>query len=187
MAHTEPPSLSRHEQGLVIVFTGNGKGKTTAAMGMGLRAVGHDMRVLMVQFIKGNWRCGELRAIERLAPQFSVLRRGAGFTWRSKGEIDRERHRQLASEALASARAAIDSNEFDMIILDEICTAISVGLLATDEVVDLLQLRKPMLHLVLTGRGAPAELVARADLVTEMAEVKHHFRSGVRAQKGIEF
>lgn len=174
-------------KGLVMVFTGNGKGKTTAALGMALRAVGHEMRVLMIQFIKGNWRYGELAAIKRLAPQFELRRHGAGFTWQAKDDDDRERHRLAAAEALALARDAVAAGQRDMIILDEICTAILAGLLAAEDVLALLALRPPELHLALTGRGAPQEVIERADMVTEMCEVKHHYRQGIKAQKGIEF
>jgi cob(I)alamin adenosyltransferase len=170
-----------------MVFTGDGKGKTTAAIGMGLRAAGHDMRVLMIQFIKNNWRYGELAAIQRLAPQFELVRRGEGFTWRAKDEADKERHHLAAREALALAAEAISAGAHEMIILDEVCTAVRAGLITAEDVLDLLQRRPRSLHLVFTGRGAPAALIDQADLVTEMRAVKHHYQQGVQAQKGVEF
>jgi len=154
---------------------------------MALRAVGHDMQVLVIQFIKSDWRYGELMAIERLAPQLELRRHGAGFTWGAKDEDGRERHRRAAAEALALAREAVAAGQHDIIILDEICTAVLAGLLAPQDVLALLALRPPTMHLALTGRGAPDVLIERADMVTEMREVKHHFQQGVKAQKGVEF
>lgn len=175
-------------QGLVIVHTGDGKGKTTAALGLSLRAWGGGLRVLILQFIKGGWTYGELAAVEALRsvrPSIEVRRCGLGFTRRD--EARQEEHRQAAREALCAARAEIGSGAWDMIVLDEVNYAIQFGLLSVDDVLSLLASKPAPLHLVLTGRGAPPELVEAADLVTEMTLVKHPLEKGVKAQRGIEF
>lgn len=180
----------RKEKGLVIVFTGDGKGKTTAAMGMALRAVGHKMRVLVIQFIKGAWKTGEQEAVKALAPYFTIVRAGRGFTLEHLRDprISMDEHRLAAAHGYALAQEAITSGEYDLIILDEICGTISAGLLSLEQVLALLDLKPPLLHLVLTGRGAPPELIERADLVTEMRLIKHPYRDqGIAAQRGVEF
>ncbi|BAF58252.1 MAG: cob(I)yrinic acid a,c-diamide adenosyltransferase [Pelotomaculum sp.] len=177
---------SRQKKGLILVNTGNGKGKTTAALGMALRAWGQGMRVLVLQFIKGGWKYGELKAAEKLAPGFEIRQMGEGFI---KGENDSalDEHRHAAQQALKAAGEEILSGKYDLIILDEILYALHFGLVSLDDVLALLAQKPEGLHLVLTGRNAPPEIIERADLVTEMREVKHHFTSGVPAQKGIEF
>ncbi|MCI6284625.1 MAG: cob(I)yrinic acid a,c-diamide adenosyltransferase [Selenomonas sp.] len=184
MKDTRPP------HGLVIVHTGDGKGKTTAALGLALRAWGDGLRVLILQFIKGGWRYGELDAIAALAKNdaggtIEVRQRGLGFT--RKGDVDAAEHKRAAQAALAEARAAITSGAWDLVILDEINYAVKFGLLETSDVLALLDARPPALHVVLTGRDAAPEVIARADLVTEMHLVKHPFQHGVKAQRGIEF
>ena len=181
---------TQQPHGLVIVHTGDGKGKTTAALGLALRAWGDGLRVLILQFIKGGWRCGELNAIAALAKSaaggtIELRQMGKGFT--RKGDVDAAEHQRAAQEALADARAAITSGAWDLVILDEINYAVKFGLLDVSDVLALLDARPPALHVVLTGRVAAPELIARADLVTEMHLVKHPFQQGVKAQKGIEF
>lgn len=173
----------RRVQGLVIVNTGNGKGKTTAALGILLRAWGRGMRVIMFQFIKhqsANW--GESRAARKMGVEIVPL--GAGFTWMSK---DLERDRALAQEGWQRCRDAIESGVYDVVILDEITYCFTYGWLDLDDVLAVLRRRPPRQHVIITGRDAPAALIDFADLVTEMREVKHPFSAGVKAQPGIEF
>ncbi len=172
-------------RGLVIVNTGDGKGKTTAALGILMRAWGRGMRVVMVQWVKhrtGNW--GEIRAAKKMGVE--VIPMGAGFTWIPKKEPDTDA--RLAREAWALAREKVLSDQYDVVILDEITYALNYGWLDLEEVLDVLRRRPPRLHVVLTGRNAPQELIDFADLVTEMRLVKHPYRDqGVPAQPGIEF
>ena len=173
----------RRNQGLVIVNTGNGKGKTTAALGILLRSWGRDMRVIMLQFLKhqtANW--GESRAAEKMGAEIVPL--GGGFTWMSK---DLEHDRALARAGWERCRTALQTEAYDVVILDEITYCFNYGWLNLAEVLDTLRQRPNSQHVILTGRDAPAELVEFADLVTEMREIKHPFASGVKAQKGIEF
>jgi cob(I)alamin adenosyltransferase len=171
--------------GLVIVFTGNGKGKTTAAMGMALRAWGQGLKILMLQFIKGGNRYGELKAAENL-PGFEIVPMGEGFV-RDAPDDKMAGHRQAAREAVSRAREEIASGGWDMIILDEINYALGFGLISEEEVLELIDIKPPVLHLVLTGRGAADKVIEKADLVTEMREVKHPYAKGIKAQKGVEF
>jgi cob(I)alamin adenosyltransferase len=172
------------QKGLVIVFTGNGKGKTTAALGMALRAAGHGMRVLILQFIKGSWRYGELDALARF-PEIEIRPLGTGFTWK-KESLDEDR--VLAEQGWAGAAGAIQRGEVDMIVLDELNIVLAYGLLPLAPVLQVLSARPPGLHVVITGRGAPQGLLDAADLVTEMQAVKHPYHDqGIAAQKGVEF
>lgn len=172
-------------KGLVLVFTGNGKGKTTAALGLALRAWGQDMPVLMLQFVKGSWEPGERKAAARMEG-LEIRPLGIGFVYQDEAEA-LERHREAARRALAEARSALTAGEHGMVILDEILYALGLELVQLEEVLALIPLKPGGMHLVLTGRGAPPEIVAQADLVTEMREVKHHYQDGIRAQKGIEY
>lgn len=173
-------------RGLVMVFTGDGKGKTTAALGMGLRAWGHGMRVLVLQFLKSpSWPTGEREAVRHLEG-FEIRPLGLGFV-RGKSEEELRPHREAAGKALAVAREALAAGKWDLVVLDEVFAAINLGLLTEEAVHALLDARSPAVHLVLTGRGAPERIIARADLVTEMREVKHHYARGVGAQRGIEY
>ncbi len=172
-------------QGLVIVHTGNGKGKTTAALGLALRAVGQGLKVFMVQFIKGSWKYGELRAPEFL-PGFEIRPMGRGFVDLGNPEPNPE-DVALARETFAAAREKVLSGAYDLVILDEVNYAVTYGLVELGSVLELIREKPPGVHLVLTGRDARPELVEEADLVTEMREVKHPFHKGVKAQKGIEF
>ncbi|OAT86127.1 cob(I)yrinic acid a,c-diamide adenosyltransferase [Desulfotomaculum copahuensis] len=174
-------------KGLILVFTGNGKGKTTAALGMGMRAWGQGMKVLVLQFIKGGWKYGELKTIAQLGPRFEVRQLGEGFTQVDNG-VSMEEHRSAARAALAEADKELAAGNCDLIILDEILYAIKFKLITLEEVLALLDKKPSRLHLVLTGRDAPPEIIDRADLVTEMKEVKHHYRQqGIKAQRGVEF
>ncbi|SHK34080.1 cob(I)yrinic acid a,c-diamide adenosyltransferase [Desulforamulus aeronauticus] len=173
------------EKGLVLVFTGNGKGKTTAALGMALRAWGHGMKVLILQFIKSQ-QCGEHLAAEKMQPTLEIRPLGLGFI-NFNDPADVARQQRAAQEALAQVTTAMTSGDYQVLILDEILYALQYGLLELSSVMDLLERKPEHLHLVLTGRNAPAEVIERADLVTEMREVKHPFKQGISAQQGIEF
>ena len=173
----------RRSQSLVIVNTGNGKGKTTAALGLLFRAWGRGMRVCMLQFIKaktGNW--GESRGARKLGIDMIPL--GDGFTWTSK---DIEKDQALARDGWAQARERIQSGDYDIVIMDEMTYCFKFEWLDVGEVIDVLRNRPAGQHVIITGRDAPLELVEFADLVTEMNEIKHPYKSGVKAQPGIEF
>lgn len=168
-------------RGLIIVHTGDGKGKTTAAIGLAVRAFGAGLNVLILQFIKGGRRSGELEALKILGVEVRQL--GLGFT--RTGDIIE--HKAAAQHALELARAEILSGAWDLIILDEINYAVKFGLLNTEEILQLIKIRPPKLHLVFTGRDALPELIDAADLVTEMKLIKHPFQIRIAAQEGIEF
>ena len=179
-------------RGLIIVNTGNGKGKTTASLGVALRALGHGWRVLIIQFFKGDWPVvfGELEMAKRLAPQFEVLQLGKGFVKHMGDAKPFEEHLAAAKDALRIAKEQITSGAYDLIVLDEIIYAIDyagVQLVSLEDVLALLDAKPPALHLVLTGRGAPQALIDRADLVTEMQEIKHPWQQKIPAQVGIDY
>jgi cob(I)alamin adenosyltransferase len=172
-------------KGLIIVLTGEGKGKTTAALGMALRAWGHEKKVLVIQFIKGKrFVTGESLAAERLGERFTIKALGEGFI---SAEGDLDRHRTAAQRAVDSAREALSNPANDVVVLDEITLALKYGLITEKQVFDLINLKPPATHLVLTGRDAPPSLVEAGDLVTEMKCVKHHYQQGVEAQQGVEY
>lgn len=179
---------SMEKKGLVIVHTGEGKGKTTAALGLAIRAWGDGLRVLILQFIKGSREYGELEAVRALGKvdgRIRVEQCGLGFTRRG-GEAQAE-HASAAGKALLRAEEAMKSGAWDMVILDEVNYAVKFGLIAEHDLMGLLDARPEELHLVLTGRDALPSLVERADLVTEMTLVKHPYQKGIKAQRGIEF
>lgn len=175
------------KNGLIIVHTGNGKGKTTAALGLAMRAWGDGLRVLILQFIKGGWKYGEIEAIKRLGEidgRIELRRLGKGF---QRNTDDKAEHIAAAQEALKKAGEAFASGEYDLIILDEINYAVKFELITVEEVKTLLAKRPPELHVVLTGRDAKEEIIDMADLVTEMKLIKHPYQQGIKAQRGIEF
>lgn len=176
---------TQYVKGLVLVNTGNGKGKTTAALGLSIRAWGEGLKVLILQFIKGSWKYGELKALAKFAPEITVKQCGQGFTRR--GNTDIKIHQESAKKALIEAKEEMLGNKWDMIILDEINYAIDFELVELNDVLDLIEHKPANLHLVLTGRNAKEEIIAKANLVTEMKEIKHPFKEGIKAQKGIEF
>ena len=176
-------------KGLIIVHTGDGKGKTTAALGMALRAWGNHLRVLILQFIKGSWNYGELAAIEVLSSidgRIKIRQGGLGFSQRG-GDGTQEKHRRAVVELLQMAMDELQSDVWDMVILDEFNYAYAFGFIHLDDLEKLLSARPARTHLIFTGRNASSELIDRADLVTEMRLVKHPFQKGIKAQKGIEF
>jgi len=178
---TAPPPKRK---GLVIVNTGNGKGKTTAALGLAFRALGHQMRVVMILFIKGQWTPGEIKAARRLAPELEIHALGDGFTWVTKNP---EQDRATTQKIWELAAKKILSGAYDLVILDEANVAMKHGYLDPEQVIEVLRRRGQLVHVVLTGRGAPPKIVEFADLVSEIQAVKHPYTRGVRAQKGIEF
>jgi cob(I)alamin adenosyltransferase len=180
----EVASKAIAEKGLLIVHTGPGKGKSTAAFGLLLRAVGHGWKVGVVQFIKGGWETGERRAFAAFGEQVKWRTMGEGFTWETQ---DRERDIAAARAAWGVAAEMMANPEIRLIVLDELNIALRYEYLPLDEVVEALVRRRRDLHIVVTGRNAKLQLIEVADLVTEMAAVKHHFAAGVKAQSGIEF
>jgi cob(I)alamin adenosyltransferase len=176
-----------HEKGLIVVFTGDGKGKTSAALGIALRASGHKMYVSLVQFVKGPSPSGEARAAERLVPEFEFASLGKGFVNCCGSTTPMMEHRKAAAEALEAARQRMHSGGWDVLILDEINTAVALGLLDLGSVLDLVRSKPGRLHLVLTGRDARPELIELADMVTEMRSLKHPYDIGRPASKGIDF
>jgi cob(I)alamin adenosyltransferase len=178
--------LAEAQRGLIIVNTGPGKGKTTAAMGTALRAVGQGLRVLMLQFLKGSWHYGELDAVKVFGDQFVMRQMGRGFVKVGAEKPDPEDVR-LVEQAWAEAQREIASGRWDLVILDEINYAISYRMLDPDAVVDYLRRKPENVHVILTGRNAHPALVELADTVTEMREVKHAYQKGIEAQRGIEY
>lgn len=186
MSDDSPPKPTR-SRGLIAVNTGNGKGKTTAALGTAFRAVGYGHRVCVIQFIKGDWHAGELDAAARLAPELEWHRAGLGFYRIMGDDRPEEAHRRAAAEGLELAREKIASGDYALVVLDEINYAIDEGLLQVDQVVEMLRGKPEKVHVFLTGRNAHEKVVAVADLVTEMREVKHPFQQGMLAQKGFDY
>ena len=173
------------EKGLLIVHTGKGKGKSTAAFGMVFRALGHGMSVAIVQFVKGNWQTGERVALEKFGDLVSINTMGEGFTWDTQ---DRQRDISAARAAWERAKALIAAGKHKLVLLDELNIVLRYDYLPIAEVVEFLRDHKPVdVHVIVTGRNAADELIAIADLVTEMEMLKHPFRAGVKAQAGIEF
>jgi len=172
------------EKGLLIVHTGKGKGKSTAAFGMVMRCVGHGLRTGIVQFVKGRWDTGERSVLGRFPDLVTFKAMGEGFTWETQ---DRARDIAAARAAWTQAQAMIADPSYRMVLLDELNIVLRYDYLPVAEVVAVLTARRPDLHVIVTGRNAPDDLIAAADLVTEMALVKHPFREGVKAQAGIEF
>ncbi len=175
------------EDGLVIVYTGNGKGKTTAALGLAMRAIGYEHKVCMLQFIKGSWHYGEMDSSKKLGPNFELIAVGKGFVGILDDNSTREEHEKYAAEALKICREKIFSEKYNVIILDEVNYAINLGLIDVQEIIKIIKEKPSSLDLVLTGRDVKKEIIELADLVTEMKEIKHPFKSGIKAKKGIDF
>lgn len=173
--------------GLIVVLTGDGKGKTTSALGMALRAAGYDMRVCIIQFMKGDMHAGEIDGIKQLAPAVEFHLTGKGFCGIRGDPHSYEEHRKNAQKAVEMAKRKMLSGKFDILILDEINNAASLKLVDLPQVLDLLEKKPPLLHLILTGRDAHPEVIARANTVTAMREVKHAYTQGIEPQKGIDY
>jgi len=184
--HGAAERVKRH--GLTIVYTGNGKGKTTAAIGLVIRAVGNQMRVFFLQFIKGSWKSGE-RSVLRGLPGVDLEVTGRGFTIEELRDprIPMDDHAAAAAHGWRVARTIVSQGQYDVVVLDEVLAAVTAGLVPLDELVELVRSKPSQLHLVLTGRNAPAELIEVADLVSEVQPIKHPFDKGIKAQRGIEF
>ena len=172
------------EKGLLMVHTGKGKGKSTAAFGLAVRAMGNDMRVGVVQFVKGKWQTGERAIFEHFPERVTIRTMGEGFTWDTQ---DRQRDIAAAKAAWQAACEMLADDSYDLIVLDELNIVLRYNYLPLADIVRELEGRRDGLHVVVTGRNAKEELIAAADLVTEMSEIKHHFKAGVKAQSGIEF
>lgn len=182
---TEGVTMSNLSQGLIQIYTGNGKGKTTAAFGLAVRAVGHGFRVFIIQFMKGNDGYGELSGVKRLSPECQLEHYG-GKGWVHKGE-HLEENTFEANKAFSRAQEIIFSGNWDIVILDEILNAIWFELIPETEVIELLSKKPPQVELILTGRNASQEIMDKADLVTEMVAKKHPYEKGIKSRQGIEF
>ncbi|MCI5120305.1 MAG: cob(I)yrinic acid a,c-diamide adenosyltransferase [Candidatus Electrothrix sp. AUS4] len=172
------------KKGLILIFTGHGKGKTTAALGMTIRAAGHGMKTCFIQFIKGSWKYGEMEAMNRFREEIDFHVMGRGFTWKSD---DLEKDKEVAREAWEKAKEAIASGKYHTVVLDEFTYLLRYGMIEKGEVLEVLRSKPVELHICITGRDAVEELIELADLVTEMKPVKHPYQQGIKAQKGVEF
>jgi cob(I)alamin adenosyltransferase len=172
------------KKGLLMVNTGDGKGKTTAALGLAMRTAGHGLKVCFIQFIKGSWKYGELAAVERFGELIDFHVMGKGFTWKSK---DLEKDKAVARQGWELAREAMASHRYHLVVLDEFTYLLAYQMIGLQTVLDGLNERPDNLHVLVTGRDAPQALLDLADMVTQMQKVKHPLKSGIKAQKGIEF
>ena len=175
------------KRGLLIVYTGNGKGKTTAALGMCVRAVGYDWKISIIQFVKGSWKYGELKGIKKLEPNVELMTVGEGFVGIVDDTKDFKEHVKAAKEGITIAIEKIKSEKFNIVILDELNVAHKLGLVSQEDIESVLKANPPKQHLVITGRDAPDWLIEKADLVTEMKEIKHPYQQGIMAQKGVDW
>lgn len=171
---------------MIYCYTGNGKGKTTAALGAALRAIGYGWNVCIIQFMKGTWHTGELTSIKNI-PGIDLIQAGKGFYKILDDHFPEEEHRQAAADAITLIKERISSGKYQLIVLDEINVAVQLKLLNESVVLTLLNNAPPNLHFILTGRDAPHAFIERADLVTEMQELKHPFQKGIPAEKGLDF
>jgi cob(I)alamin adenosyltransferase len=177
----------QESKGLVIVYTGNGKGKTTASLGMCIRAAGHKKKVKIIQFIKGTWHYGELDGIKLLSDYVELEQMGKGFVGIIDDKEDISTHIQAAEKALEQSREEMLSGKYDILILDELNVALKLNLLKIEAVLDLIKDKPERMHLVITGRDAHEKVIELANLVTEMREIKHPFQEGILAQEGVDF
>ncbi|WP_370519256.1 cob(I)yrinic acid a,c-diamide adenosyltransferase [Nitrososphaera sp. AFS] len=177
----------RLKKGLVIVYTGKGKGKTTAALGAALRSVGHGHNVIMIQFIKGEWYYGELTSSKKLEPHFELIAAGKGFVGILDDDHTLEQHKEAASKAAKIAIEKLATNAYDLMILDEINYAANLDLIPLEMIIQIIKSKPIKTTLMLTGNYAPSEIIELADLVTEMREVKHPYKLGVKAVEGIDY
>ena len=171
-------------RGLVLLHTGNGKGKSTACFGQALRAAGQGFKVCIIQFIKGKWQTGEAKAFEALKDHVEFHVKGSGFTWQGQ---NKDEVIKVARDAFIFAREKVMSGEYDMVVLDELTYLISYGMVSEEEVLEMITTRPSSLHLVISGRDASEGLIKAADLVSEVKAIKHPYEAGIKAQKGIEF
>lgn len=188
---TLPDKIERLEpkerKGLVVVITGNGKGKTTSALGMALRACGHGMRICIVQFMKGDLYAGEWDGVKKMACEIELHATGKGFCGIQGNPYPREEHRANAQDAIDLVREKMASGAFDLMILDEINNALRLKLVDLEQVLGIIRARPPLMHLVLTGRDARPEVIELADTASEVREIKHAFRQGIEPQPGVDY
>jgi cob(I)alamin adenosyltransferase len=177
----------KHRKGLVVVITGNGKGKTSSALGMILRACGHGMKSSMVQFMKGDIYAGEWDGVKKLSSDVELIPTGMGFCGIEGNPYSHAEHREAAQRALRLAKEKIESGPFDIVVLDEINNALKLRLVDLEQVLNLITHKPPSLHLILTGRDAHPRVMALADTVSEVREIKHAYREGVEPQPGIDY
>lgn len=175
------------KNGLTIVYTGKGKGKTTAALGIALRVTGYKKKICMIQFIKGSWHYGEMESSKLLEPEFEMVAIGKGFVGIIDDKSPKEDHQKVAKEAIKISNEKIQSGKYDIIILDEINYAVNLNLISLEDVLELIKSKPENVDLVLTGNYAKEEVIEAADLVTEMREIKHPFQKGIKAKEGIDF
>ena len=175
------------DDGLTIVYTGKGKGKTTAALGIALRATGYKKKTCMIQFIKGSWHYGEMYSSKKLEPEFEMVAVGKGFVGIIDDKSTKEDHEKVAKEAIKISNEKIHSGNYDIVILDEINYAVNLNLISIEDVLNIIKSKPQNVDLVLTGNYAKDEVLEIADLVTEMREIKHPFQQGIKAKKGIDF
>ena len=175
------------DKGIIVIYYGNGKGKTTAALGIALRAIGYNYNVCMIQFIKGEWNYGEIYSSNRLKPNFELIVTGKGFVGIIDDDHHIDEHVKSSRNALKIAEEKIRSGKYDTIILDEINYAIKLNLITDDEVIELLKMKPIQTNLILTGNHISEKIFDLADLVTEMKEIKHPYKKGIKAKKGIDF
>ncbi len=175
------------KNGLTIVYTGKGKGKTTAALGIALRATGYKKKICMIQFIKGSWHYGEMESSKLLEPEFEMVAIGKGFVGIIDDKSPKEDHQKVAKEAIKISNEKIQSGKYDIIILDEINYAVNLNLISLEDVLELIKSKPENVDLVLTGNYAKDEVIEAADIVTEMREIKHPFEKGIKAKEGIDF
>jgi len=177
----------KNKVGLIVVLTGHGKGKTTSALGMALRAAGHDMKVCIIHFMKGDMYSGEIDGIKKLAPNIELYLTGKGFCGIYGNPFPYEEHRANAQVAIRLAEEKMHSGNYDILVLDEINNSLKLKLVDLQQVLDLMEKKPPLMHLILTGRDAPAEIIERAHTVSEVKEVKHAYRQKIEPQKGIDY
>jgi cob(I)alamin adenosyltransferase len=175
---------SDNRKGLIMIHTGNGKGKTTAALGLAMRALGHGFPVCIIQFIKGSWKYGELQSAEKFKEYLDLYVVGEGFTWKSN---DINKDIDAAQAGWEQAKSLIKEGRHHLVVLDEFTYAINYGMIDKAEAIEVFKQKPANMHLLITGRDAPGELIYIADLVTEMKEIKHPYTQGIKAQKGIEY
>ncbi len=177
----------KKDTGLILVYTGNGKGKTTAALGTTIRAIGYGWKTYILQFVKGSWHYGEMDGIKALEPDVIMEQMGRGFYKILDDNLPEEEHKKAARAALKHARDVMNSGDYQLVILDELNNAVDLDLLQIEDVIALLKEKPGKLNVIITGRNAKPELIEIADLVTEMKEIKHPFQQGIKARKGIDY
>jgi len=177
---------SKNNDGLILIYTGNGKGKTTASLGTAFRSIGYNWNVCIVQFIKGDWKYGEMEAV-KLIPNIELHQMGRGFCKIMGDDIPESEHRESAENALEFVTEKMLSNKYQLLILDEIFVAISLGLLKEKKVIEFIKKKPNQVNLILTGRDATKKIIEIADLVTEMKEIKHPYQKGILSKKGIDY